>query len=204
MKIDNLDITTPAVVAGAPTMPTTQINVSLSVLDHANPSFSLSSDQNSLTYDFGTVTLGSNVPAFEFDIANSGRHRLISLPSWNLTRSLASGDARPLADGSVTFSGGKAMAAGLSDSFIAAFDTSAEGSFSAIYTLNFSDENLPGASNLGSLTLNLSGSVEATFVDTADFDGDGDVDGADFLIWQRGFGSRNHIGNRRCQQQRHG
>jgi hypothetical protein len=31
-------------------------------------------------------------------------------------------------------------------------------------------------------------SVVATITENADFDGDGDVDGRDFLIWQRGFG----------------
>lgn len=32
-------------------------------------------------------------------------------------------------------------------------------------------------------------SVIASFVENADFDSDGDVDGTDFLIWQRGFGN---------------
>ena len=31
-------------------------------------------------------------------------------------------------------------------------------------------------------------SVVASIAENADFDGDGDVDGRDFLIWQRGFG----------------
>ncbi len=32
-------------------------------------------------------------------------------------------------------------------------------------------------------------SVVASVIENADFDGDGDVDGRDFLAWQRGYGS---------------
>ncbi|MBN1853025.1 MAG: PEP-CTERM sorting domain-containing protein [Pirellulales bacterium] len=37
--------------------------------------------------------------------------------------------------------------------------------------------------------------LPSTHAPDADFDGDGDVDGADFLIWQRGFGLTNQIDN---------
>jgi hypothetical protein len=66
--------------------------------------------------------------------------------------------------------------------------TSTVGNFSATYALSFSDEDLPGAASLGDLTLNLVGSVVAAPTVSADFDGDGDVDGADFFAWQRGVG----------------
>ena len=36
-------------------------------------------------------------------------------------------------------------------------------------------------------------SVVAAIAENADFDGDGDVDGRDFLIWQRGFGSAGSL-----------
>jgi hypothetical protein len=38
------------------------------------------------------------------------------------------------------------------------------------------------------MSLTLSGVVSAVPVQNADFNGDGLVDGADFLAWQRGFG----------------
>jgi len=189
----NLDITTAGGSGRGNNDANDAINLSLDVLAHANPSFSLASDQNSLNYDFGTVTLGSNVPAFQFDIAN-----LVGTAGFtaklDLDSILAAGDSPKFPTDLAPFSGGTALAAGLSDSFIAAIDTSAVGSFAATYTLNFSDENLAGAIGLGSLVLNLTGSVENTFVDTADFDEDGDVDGRDFLTWQRGFGTGTTLG----------
>jgi hypothetical protein len=40
----------------------------------------------------------------------------------------------------------------------------------------------------------LTGDVDFV-TDSADFDGDGDIDGADFLIWQRGFGLGGQVSN---------
>ena len=189
VTVNNLDITTAGGSGKGANDANDTINVSLNVLSHANPSFSLLSDQNSLTYDFGTVTLGGSVPAFQFDLAN-----LVDMAGFtaklDLDSIIPSGDFATLSTDLLAFNGGAALGAGLSNSFEASINTSTAGSFSAMYTLNFSDENLPGASGLGSLTLNLSGTVEAAaFIDTADFDGDGDVDGRDFVVWQRGFGT---------------
>jgi len=43
---------------------------------------------------------------------------------------------------------------------------------------------------LASITLP---SLRTTLVNDADFDGDGDVDGGDFLVWQRGFGTTGNF-----------
>jgi endonuclease I len=188
VTINNMDITTAGGSGKGANDANDTINVSLPVLDHANPSFSLLADQNTLNYDFGTVTMGSNVPLFQFDIAN-----LIGTANYTAKLDLdsigVSGHGAKFPTDMFTFGNGSALAAGASLSFDAAFDTSAVGSFAATYTLNFSDENLSGASSLGSLTLNFTGEVEQAVVNTADFDGDGDVDGRDFLTWQRGFGT---------------
>lgn len=187
VTIDNLDITTGGGVGRGANDGNDTINVSLDVLAHANPSFFLASDENTLSYDFGTVTLGASVPQFEFEIAN-----LVSMESFTARLDLDSitsaGDPAVFDTNLATFSGIDALLAGSTNSYFATFDTTAEGVFSASYTLNFSDENLSGAIGLGSLTLNLLGTVEAAFVDDADFNGDGSVDGRDFLIWQRGLG----------------
>ncbi len=182
--VNNLDITTLGGSGRGNNDANDVINLSLDVLSHANPSF-VSTTDNSLTHDFGTVTLGSVVPAFQFDIAN-----LVGTMDFtaklDLDSILVSGDVAQLPTNLAPFNGGSALEAGFFNSFTAAIDTSVVGSFSATYTMNFSDEDLAGAIGLGSLTLNLIGSVENTFVPTADFDEDGDVDGRDFLAWQRG------------------
>ncbi len=188
ITIDNLDITTAGGTGRGANDANDTIHVSLSVLDHANPSFSLAADINTLSLDFGTVSLGSTMPTMNFEIAN-----LVSTAGFtarlDLDSILPSGDTAVLSTDLTTFTGASALAAGLANSFTAMLDTSAVGMFSASYTLSFSDENLAGAIGLGSMTLSLTGNVEAAFVESADFDDDGDVDGRDFLIWQRGFGT---------------
>jgi hypothetical protein len=187
VTVNNLDITTAAGIGRGGNDGNDTINVSLDVLSHANPSFSFASDEDVLNYDFGTVTLGASVPAFEFDIAN-----LMGMAGYTAKLELDSivptGDAMSFDTNLATFTGANALVAGGTNSFFATIDTSAEGSFASSYTLSFSDENLSGATNLGSLILNLTGTVQPAFLETADFDGDGDVDGRDFSTWQRGYG----------------
>jgi len=121
-----------------------------------------------------------------FDISN-----LVDTASFTagleLDSILGSGDVGVLTTDLATFTGGGTLTAGTSNIFTASLDTLGMGSFSASYTLSFSDENLPGATSLGNLTLNLVGEVTAP-VENADFNGDLTVDGDDFLIWQRGLG----------------
>src|SRR5262249_8693414 len=70
--------------------------------------------------------------------------------------------------------------------FLASFITTSPGSFSATYTLDFSDDTAVfGAVGGQILTLNLLGVV--TGLVPGDFDSDGDVDGADFVAWQTNF-----------------
>jgi len=56
-------------------------------------------------------------------------------------------------------------------------------------TDNFYDEELFGGQRIGLGEVRFLG----TELPTADFDSDGDVDGADFLEWQRGFGSTGTV-----------
>jgi endonuclease I len=186
VTVNNLDITTAGGTGRGANDGNDTINVSLDVLAHANPSFSLANALDSLSYDFGNVTLGASVPQFEFDIAN-----LIGTAGFTAKLELDSivphGDSTSFSTNLATFNGTDALAAGTVNSFLAAIDTANEGIFSASYTLNFSDENLSGAASLGSLTLNLMANVAAALQEDADFDDNSAVDGRDFLIWQRGF-----------------
>ncbi len=186
VMIDNLDVTTAGGAGRGANDADDTINVSLDVFDHANPSFLGGSDLNMLTIDFGTVAQGGASPTMDFDIFN-----LINTASFTasleLDSILGSGDTGVLTTDLATFTGGSALAAGANNMFTATLDTSGVGSFSATYTLSFSDEDLSGASALGDLTLNLLGEVTGS-VENANFNGDSFVDGEDFLIWQRGFG----------------
>ena len=186
--IDNLDVTTSGGAGRGANDAGDTIDVSLDVLDHADASFTGGSNQDFLSLDFGTVALGSTLPTLNFDIFN-----LVGTASFTADLELdsflpGSGDTGVLTTDLATFTGGSSLAAGLSNMFTATLDTSAAGVFSASYTLNFSDENLPGATTLDDLTLNLMGTVEELLVEDADFNEDGNVNGTDFLIWQNGFG----------------
>lgn len=188
ITIDNLDVTTAGGAGRGANDANDIVTVNLNVLDHANPSFNGVADANELTFDFGIVTLGAPAPVFSFDLFN--------LPTTDgftagldLDGILGSGDVAALTTNLTPFAGVSTLAAGASRSFQATLDTGSAGSFSASFALSFSDENLPGAAALGSMTLNLSGTVEAAPIISADFDGSGDIDGHDFLAWQLGVGT---------------
>jgi endonuclease I len=187
VTIDNLDVTTGGGTGHGANDGNDTVNVSLSVLNHANASFSGVSDVNSLTYDFGTISMGAPSPTFSFDIFNlpttAGFTAGLDLDSIG-----AAGQSTLLTTDLAAFNGASTLAAGGANHFTAALNTSMAGDFSATYTLNFSDENLPGAAALGNITLTLTGVVQASATANADFNGDGFVDGADFVLWQRGLG----------------
>jgi hypothetical protein len=74
--------------------------------------------------------------------------------------------------------------AGTSASLVASMSTASVGTFETTFSFQFSDEDLLGEA-LHTLTMTLTGAV-VDEVATGDFDGDGDIDGRDFLAWQRG------------------
>jgi hypothetical protein len=184
VSIDNLDVTTQGGAGVGANDANDSVNISLSVLDHANPSFVGGSDVNSISLDFGTVALGATVPSLTFDLFNLSTTAGYTA-GLDFDSIIGSGHTSALTTSLGAFSN---LAAGQSQSFTASIDTTAVGTFSANYTLNFSDENLAGASGLGQLIVSLTGIVGAA-TENADFNLDGGVDGTDFLTWQRGFGT---------------
>lgn len=184
VAIDNLDITTQGGVGVGANDMDDLVNVSLSVLDHANPSFVGGSDVNAISLDFGAVAQGSTVPSLTFDLFNLSATAGYTA-GLDLDSITGSGSTSTLTTSLGAFSN---LAAGQSQSFTASIDTTSVGAFSAMYTLNFSDENLPGASGVGQLIVSLTG-VVGSAIENADFNLDGAVDGMDFLTWQRGFGT---------------
>jgi endonuclease I len=187
VTIDNLDITTGGGAGRGANDANDVITVNLSVLAHANASFAGGSDLNSLTLDLGTTTMGSTAPTVNFNLFNLDAAAGYTA-GLDLDSIVGSGATSTLTTNLATFSGASTLAAGLSSSFTAAMNTSTAGTFSATYTLGFSDENLVGATNLSNLTLTLMGVVAPALIANADFNGDGGVDGLDFLVWQSGHG----------------
>ena len=144
-----------------------EVTLSYNVLDHSNASFVSGLDQDLLTIDFGTLTPGGIVNA-AFDLFNL-ESTLGFTADLDLDSIIGSGDTGVLGSNLVAFS---ALDAGTSNGFMASFDTSGLGTFSASYTLNLSDEDIAGATNQV-LTLQLLGEVAGTLV--GDLDGDGFV-----------------------------
>lgn len=207
--IDNLDITTSGGSGRGANDGNDTINLNFEVLDHAAPSWTSTAGSSSMLLDFGTVAQGSPFPTLDFDIFNlaAGSGFTADLELDSIT---PFGDIGVLSTDLATFSGASALPAGTNNDYTATLDTSTAGTFGSAYTLQFSDEDLSGATSAGSLTLILSATVagssfleadfnEDTFVDDLDLtqwegdyglndesdaDGDGMTSGMDFLIWQ--------------------
>jgi endonuclease I len=187
VTIDNLDVTNGGGAGAGANDASDVITVSLSVLAHANASFADGSDLNSLTIDLGTAFMGATAPKVDFALFNLDAAAGFTA-GLDLDSIVGSGATSALTTNLTTFSGASTLAGGLSRSFSAAMNTSTAGTYSATYTLGFSDENIVGATNLSNLTLTLMGVVAPALIANADFNGDGSIDGRDFLVWQSGQG----------------
>lgn len=191
VTIDNLDITTGGGSGRGARDRDDVVTVNLNVLNHANPSFAADNDINSLTYDFGVITQGAPPPTFTFNIFNLGANPALTA-GLDLDTIAATGDSSVVDLSLTPFSGASTLPAAEGRSFTASVVTDVLGGFSAAISLAFSDEDLPGAMPLGTMTLTLTGVIApAASDDNSDFNADGVVDGADFLVWQRGFGTND-------------
>jgi endonuclease I len=181
VTIDNLDVTTGGCAGtgcGANDGNDT-FNVSLTVLDHATPSFANPSLATTLIHDFGTLSTADSPADFSFDVFN-----LDATPGFTANMDFdslgSSGDTTVLTTNAAALAGSLSLAAGTGHTFAAMINAVAVGSFSATYTLNFSDENLSGALN-NSITLSLTGNV----ILAGDYNRDEAVDAADYTVWRR-------------------
>ncbi|MAT68897.1 MAG: hypothetical protein CMJ58_05180 [Planctomycetaceae bacterium] len=190
---DNLDVTTGGGAGRGAQDGDDVANLSLAVLDHATPSFDGATAVTTLSYDFGSVAAGAGGAVFQFDVYN-----LMATAGYTAAMELASvvgsGDTDALTLDASPILDIDTIEAGHSATLTAALADTADGDFSATYTLAYADEDLPGAMSVGSLLLQLTGKVVAA--SNADFDGDQLVAGADLLAWQRGFGTLAPNGTR--------
>jgi hypothetical protein len=151
--------------------------ISTTVVSHAHPSLTSTSGVSSITINFGTrafnsAALGLGTPSASFAVKNvadvSGYTAAL-----NLNSILGSGNISQFSTGLGTFTN---LAAGSSNSYSASLLTNSYGSFSASYTLNLADENIPGATSTAPLVVNLVGQIAVA----GDVNDDGTVNALDF------------------------
>jgi autotransporter-associated beta strand protein len=124
--------------------PTFSQTVSMGVLDHAIGSFASASTLTSLEIDFGTLTQGTATASRSFSIFN----RPGSLGAgWTAKLDLDGVTANAPGVFSTTLSPFTSLTSGSSRAFSLSMLTSTAGVYSGTYSLNLSDENLPGATS---------------------------------------------------------
>jgi endonuclease I len=155
-------------------------HVQLAVVDHAMPSFSHDSLVTTQLIDFGTVPMNTALGHF-FSVYNWE-----STPGFTATMEfdalLSSGDIDAFS--MQTPNVGTSIPGSQWGQFAAHFNTDAVGTYSASYTLRFSDEDLPGAETNKDVTITLTGTV----ILPGDFNRDGLVDAADYVVWRKANG----------------
>lgn len=129
--------------------------VSTIVLGHSTPSFAPDQQLESITFDFGIHGRGLGGASDDFLITNLNQFGALTA-KLDLDSINGVGNTTALSTNVATFSN---MAGGSFNSYTASLSDVNNGSFSATYTLNFSDENLPGAIARGPLTVSLTGIV---------------------------------------------
>ena len=156
----NAGTNTGSLVVSASSPQTANANVtnhfSVEALYRAAPSFASNAVTLSLEIDLGTLNLGDAATSQSFDIFN----RAGALGSaWTSRLDLDSITASvPAGIFSTTLSPFANLNAGSSGTYQVSLASGALGNFTGTYTLNLSDENLPGAGS-HSLTLNVRGEV---------------------------------------------
>ncbi len=144
VTVDNLDVTTMGGDGAGANDGNDVVNVSMSVLDHANASFAGGTDLDSLTLDFGIVSQGSPSPTLPFSLFNLPATESFTA-GLDLDGIVGSDATDVLTTDLAPFAGIATLPEGLSRSYLAMMDTATVGAYSATYALSFSDENLPGA-----------------------------------------------------------
>ncbi len=128
--------------------------VSYSVLDHAKPFFAeVGQAVGTMTIDFGQVSLAGGPISMTFHLAN-WTSSLGLTAGLDFDQMLASGDFSEFSTNLALFSD---LTAGNAAAFLATFDPDQLGAFQANYQLSFSDEDVPGATSLGTLNLVVKG-----------------------------------------------
>ena len=160
--------------------------VQFDVLDHSQGSFSGSVVQTSETVDLGSFAIGGAVtPELEIDLHNLASNQGESLTARLDLDSIDETDTDDkFSISGVLFSN---LEANNNQPFTINATADALGNYSAVFTFNVSDEDLPGATT-GALTLNVSMDVVGIL---GDMDGNGVVDFGDIEPFVTALFNRN-------------
>lgn len=182
VTVDNLDITTQGGAGHGANDANDTFNVTLNVLDHMSPSFVSPALTTTKTLNFGSIAVGSAATPLNFDVFDLNGVAG-STSNMDFDSVTPAGNSGAFTTNLAASAGSLQIAAGSSHTFAASLNATSVGTFTATYTLNFSDENLAGAISK-SITLTLTGTVRLA----GDYNQDGAVDNSDYLIWRRSDG----------------
>lgn len=181
VTIDNLDITTGGGTGRGANDANDTFNVSLAVLDHPLASFSFNIEQRERVIDFGILPIGSDTQSWASSLTNLAAFGAPEFAA-NLDLDGVTGVGETGA-----FQVDLAPFSGLEQGDFVAFDSlffpDTVGQFAATYTLNLSDEDLPGEQ-----TQQLTLSLMAQAILAGDFNRDNVVDAADYGVWRKSYG----------------
>src|SRR5262249_1395108 len=126
-----------------------------SVVDHAQPTVGPADHPHTLAVDFGIRALNSANPTIPGAVSNpqsqAGETAGLSVGTVSAT-----GDSTKPSIDLAPFTN---LSENGNHAFVASLNTSAVGQFSSQYTINTSDENIPGATALSDLTVTVTGQV---------------------------------------------
>lgn len=170
-------------------------SISTQVLGHARPSFDAETLSAARTIDFGIWAAGSTVPTAP--VAAHNVNGTSAIAGLDLDSVGGAGDTGAL--GFTIGTGGSGIPQGGNREGAATLLASAVGDFQAVYTIQTSDQDLPGATPLAPLTLTLRGRVALpgdASLDDAVTIADFSIVGANFnaagpLAWQDGDFNRD-------------
>lgn len=184
VTVDNLDITTAGGTGRGANDANDTFSVSLKVLDHATPSFTWPTLSTVLSpsLNFGNFALGDPTLSLNFKVYN-----LLATPGFTADMDFdtfsGAGNTSAFSTNLAVSAGSLVLAGDTFHTFTAMLTATTVGTFSATYTLNFSDENIAGALSK-SIMLTLTGKTRLA----GDYNGDLVVNAADYSVWRNRFG----------------
>lgn len=171
-------------------------SVSTTVLAHANPTLSTTSNVDAATIDFGIHAAGAGSATLSFNIGNVADASGFTA-GLKLTSISGTGATAQLSTNASTFAN---LAAGSSNLYSAMMSLGNYGTFSATYTFATADQDLPGATARENLLLTLNGVVALGgdanldgFVETSDFNTLAGNFGAASATWNEGDFNRDAL-----------